>query len=109
MESKQQKLKLFFISLLSLFAFASCGKNLKPDAVISATEANRPTAEFYACGQHFVGLGICSIGSGVELSQLAISIQTYYQGSVRIVSTCKPDSSLPDTFSYLGNTPLCLS
>lgn len=75
-------MKVLLLSMLLLLASGCAGK-LRPDTTMLATKANYPTAEIHACGQRFVGIGICPIVRG---SAITVGVQGYYQGSVRIDS-----------------------
>jgi hypothetical protein len=83
--------------LISLLGLVGCGANLRPDATPASIESNYPTAEFFACGQHFHGLGICDVAPGTSLGSLQISLQTYYRGTVTIDS---PDCDFEDAAAY---------
>lgn len=85
---------------LALIAASCGGKTLRTDTVIPAIQANKPTAEFNACGKKWIGLGICSVAEGAPLSSLQFSIQGFYEGTIRVVSTtCEVD----DSFRYVGS------
>lgn len=103
MEIGRAAAAVIFAVSLSLLGCAS----LRPDSVkIPAIEANYPTAEFSACGQSWHGLGICVLESGEDLSKVALSIQGYYLGSVRIANNCKSDQSLPDAVNYTNSSAI---
>ena len=69
--------------IVLLLAFIGCSKKLHYDpSELSAIDAQYPSAEFYACGQLWSGVGVCSIEEGTPLSTLEFKIQTYYQGEV---------------------------
>lgn len=84
-------------------ALMGCGKNLRPDEVIPATQAKYPSAEFSACGRMWNGLGECSVNEGRDLNSIDLKIQGYYKGTVKFSTTCDLDSDLPLSLRYGGN------
>jgi hypothetical protein len=85
-----------------LFLIASCGPDrLKPDPAEPSLPRNYPSAEFYACGKHFVGLGRCSIHPGQDISEVALAVQGYHQGSVRAFSEAL---QMDFGYSYVGTS-----
>lgn len=75
-------MKTLLLLLPLIFAIGCAGK-LRPDTTMPAAKANYPTAEIHACGQKFVGIGICPIVRG---SAITVGIQGYYSGAIRIDS-----------------------
>lgn len=82
-----------------IFLLAACGAQLRPDPGEVATLSNYPTAEFYACGQHFVGLGTCTLRRGESLASVGLAIMGYYKGNMRVFSE---DAPIDSPFSYDG-------
>lgn len=95
---------LTLLGVFLTFALAGCGKNLRPDIVIPATQAKYPSAEFYACGKIFNGLGECDVDEGQELNSIDLKIQGYYKGTVKFSSNCELDSALPLSVRYSKNS-----
>jgi hypothetical protein len=93
------------ILLISLVAGCS-GSSLHPDALPASIESNYPTAEFSACGKHFQGKGMCVLPRGASLSEIGLSLQTYYNGTVAVDS---PDCSYSDYFAYTGSQSVPLN
>lgn len=92
-------MKLIPFLLLGLL-LSGCGKNLRPDRFPPATLSNYPSAEFYACGERWVGLGYCELQAGDSVSSLEFSIQGLYKGRIRIFSEALPADVI---FSYDGS------
>ena len=97
------------VLIVGLFTVMGCGSGkIRPDVCDgtsqtgcpAASQANYPTAEFYACGKAFHGLGVCFVERGELLDTVAISIQGYNSGTIRIVSQ---DCFLDDDLRYEGN------
>jgi hypothetical protein len=65
-----------------------------------AMDANYLSAEFTACGQHFDGMGICTVEAGQDFSQVALGVQGYYQGDVRFTTDCVSTSDPLDSILY---------
>lgn len=81
--------------LLVLGGAGACnGPVLRRDPVLPS---NYPTAEFYACGAHWHGLGTCLVERGRPIDSIDLSIQGYAQGAMRVVSE---SCGLDDTFRY---------
>lgn len=87
-----------YAALVVVLALLSgCGASLRPDGVaLSSIQANDPRAEFVACGKLWAGLGYCPVNRGTAIdSAVALEIQGYYAGTIRVVSTtCDVDDSL---------------
>lgn len=91
-------MRLKFV-LFALLLSGCTGAKVRPDPSEAAMPRNYPTLEFYACGQHFVGLGRCLIPEGQDASSVALAIQGYYAGQIRVFSeTLAVDYS----FAYRG-------
>lgn len=80
---------LAFLGILFTIVFAGCGKNLRPDAIVPATQAKYPSAEFYACGKMWNGLGYCSVEEGQDLNSIKLKVQGYYKGTVKFSNNCE--------------------
>jgi hypothetical protein len=102
--------KILTVFLLAI-TFSACGQaQIKPDPSLPAVEANYPTAEFYACGQHFHGLGICRVDPSQSLDQIDFKIQGYYQGTIRVYSTNSTSTcDFDEVISYVGNQLISVS
>lgn len=97
------KLLRFGVIALTLLASACGGNRIRPDQGEPALQSNYPSVEFYACGNHFFGLGQCEIGIGDDVEDLEFRIQTYYKGDVRIFADVIPQDV---TIVYDGNQRL---
>lgn len=91
------------IALCLVLVLVGCVKSIRPDPVTASLVANYPSAEFYACGQRFVGIGFCEIPAGTDVSSVAFAIQGYYRGRVRVVSEALPADVI---LSYNGSDPV---
>jgi hypothetical protein len=97
---------LLMFAVLFLASLSGCG-HLNPDICtadgkpcLPSIQGNFPTAEFSACGQDRFGLGVCPIKVGAAYDAVNLEIQTYYNGTARVVSeNCFVD----DGFSYGGS------
>lgn len=78
------------ILLIACLVGSSCGKDVNPDHGEPALQSNYPSAEFYACGQRFVGLGQCRLEIGKDISDIKLRIQTFYKGRIRVFSEALP-------------------
>jgi len=86
------------IVLLACVALLSgCGASLRPDRGEIAINRGYSTAEIIACGQHWLGTGMCSVPSG---SLFELAVQGYYSGKLRLVSR---DCEIDQTLRYEGN------
>jgi len=65
--------------------------------------ANYLSSEFTACGQNFNGMGICTVQSGQDFSSVMLSVQGYYQGTIRFVTDCVTNASSVDSVVYTNN------
>lgn len=88
-------MKLWYVLVVILLSVSGCGKMLRPDSVIPASQANYPTAEFNACGKKWQGLGFCSLDEGKSYSDINFQIQGYHSGTIRVTSV---DCSIDDDF-----------
>lgn len=93
-------LYLFSLTLL----LCNCD-HLVPDPILPAIQAGYPTAEFYACGHHFHGLGICSLKKGSDLSELSLKIRGIAQGTIRVQSL---DCAIDEEITYTQSQTLDL-
>lgn len=94
-------MKRIIIIGLIVTTLISC-KSLVDDVVPSAMESNYPSVEFSACGQRWNGIGICSIQKGYDLESLDLSMQGYYNGSIKSYTTCVGVAGL--TARYVDNS-----
>jgi len=79
-----QKLKSLFLA--ALFLTQSCTTvQLRKDPVPPAILSNYPSAEFYACGKHWSGLGLCRAEKGSDLNaKIFLHVQGYYDGVLKV-------------------------
>lgn len=75
-------MRLFFIVLF----LVSCKSALKKDLIPSAIDSGYPTVEINACDTTFVGIGVCKVEHESDLSDLVISVQGYYKGTLQVDS-----------------------
>ena len=92
-------MKLFFLGILSIFIISGCGSILKPDPMTPSIKAGYPSAEFKACGKHWVGLGVCSVVIGKDFSDIKLEIPVYYNGTLTVDSV---DCTLDVQMTYQG-------
>ena len=87
-------MKQIFIIVLVYFC-SGCAGSIVNDPVLPAIEANYPTAEFHACGEHWLGSGICRVQKGLKYSYINLKVQVYYSGTLSVVSKdCQLDTRL---------------
>lgn len=79
-----------FAFLALALLLASCAGRLRPDPSPAAALSNYPSAEFYACGRHFVGLGYCELPVGTPINSIAFAVQGYHAGRIRVFSAALP-------------------
>lgn len=84
---------------LSIFLY-SCG-GVVPDngSVLPAIRAGVPTVEIDGCGGIDKGLKICTVGREVNLVNLNISVQGYWEGKIAYVTSGCP-VELDESFLY---------
>ena len=99
---------LVVLCTLSLLMSGCSGVKLNKDPSKPSITSNYPTAEFYACGGHFVGLGICDLSVGEDISSLDLSVQGYYQGRIRVFSEALP-ADITLNYDGLKNIPIDLT
>jgi len=88
-------------AVATLLSVVACqDQSIRPDAGLHADDAHFPSAEFYACGQHLRGLGVCVLDPGESLSHLKFYIQGYYQGTMHVYAA---DCGLDQTFEYTNS------
>lgn len=85
--------------IIGFLIISGCRDNIKPDPAPHAEASNYPSAEFYACGKHNLGLGICTISQGDSLQSIGLKLQGYYEGDIKIQSDC----GFSDLFHYTDN------
>jgi hypothetical protein len=74
-------------AIAAICLLSSCAAVLKPDPVlVSAVDANYPTAEFQACGRIWHGLGTCAVEEGAPSSAVNMQLQGYFEGGIVVDS-----------------------
>lgn len=91
--------KSFFLLTIGLIV-SGCGAKLRPDRFPPAAFSGYPSAEFYACGERWLGLGYCEIEKGRSVEEIEFAIQGFYKGRIRIFSEALPADVI---FSYEGS------
>lgn len=92
--------------VLVLLFVLGCGSKLRPDTFPASIASGYPTAELRAAGKLWNGLAVVSIRKGEPLSSLDLSVQGYYQGTVRATSeACGIDLSRQYQNSELISLP----
>lgn len=76
---------------------SGCGAQLRPDRFPAAVLSNYPSAEFYACGERWLGIGYCEIEAGHSVEEVGFAVQGFYRGRIRIFSEALPSDV---TFRY---------
>lgn len=85
----------------SLFFLLSCVTVLQKDPVMYAVKANYPSIPFEACNQSWLGNGVCKIRKGENLNYIGLSIDTYFKGTIRIISNI---CGIDETYRYEKTT-----
>ena len=91
-------LNSIFLMIVSA-VLVSCSQ-LVDDPAPAASESNYPTVEIHAGGMVFHGLGVVPIQYGNDYSTLNISVQGYYEGTIKVDSK---DCDVHETRSYVDN------
>jgi len=75
-----------FLLFCFFLLMSGCSTTLRPDLSLPAAEAGYPTAEFYAGGNLFHGLGSVVAARGSPLSDVNLEVQGYFSGVIRVDS-----------------------
>jgi hypothetical protein len=93
--------------ILLLIGGQGCATQLSLDPSPSAAASNYPTAEFWAQGKLFHGLGEIALKKGEPLAALSLKVQGYFEGTIRVDSGfCHLRKSL--NYSDTGLLPIPL-
>lgn len=90
----------YILPFVLLGLLSGCASDLRPDSFPAAQLSNYPSAEFYACGKRFLGLGYCELKSGQNISDLGFAVQGLYKGRIRVFSEALPTDVV---FAYEGS------
>lgn len=72
--------------ILLLASGQGCATQLSLDPSPSAAASNYPTAEFWAQGKVFHGLGEVALKKGEPLASIDLKVQGYFEGTIRVDS-----------------------